>query len=66
MVGEADAEAAKTYAASFGKDPAFYDFYRAMQSYRQTFGTDDAAPRGSAQIILGKDSDYLREFNGSK
>src|SRR6185503_1770814 len=34
---EADANASHTYAASFGKDPDFYDFYRAMQSYRQTF-----------------------------
>jgi modulator of FtsH protease HflC len=63
MIGEADAQAAKTYADSFGKDPAFYDFYRAMQSYRMTFGTDDANPRGPAQIILGRDSDYLRQFN---
>jgi membrane protease subunit HflC len=64
MIGEADAEAAKTYADSFGKDPAFYDFYRAMQSYRTTFGTDDTNPRGNAQIIIGRDSDYLRQFNG--
>jgi len=64
LVGQADAQAAKTYADSFGKDPAFYDFYRAMQSYRQTFGTDDTNARGNAQIILGRDSDYLRQFNG--
>jgi len=44
---EADAEAAQTYAASFGKDPDFYDFYRAMQSYQTTFigdGQDKPAP----------------------
>src|SRR3954466_15868561 len=41
---EADADAAKTYAASFGKDPDFYDFYRAMQSYRTTFTSDKVAP----------------------
>ena len=44
---EADAEAAQTYAASFGKDPEFYDFYRAMQSYQTTFlgdGQDEARP----------------------
>lgn len=64
MIGEADAGAAKTYADSFGKDPAFYDFYRAMQSYRMTFGTDDANPRGNAHIVIGRDSDYLRQFNG--
>ena len=37
---QADADAAKTYAASFGKDPQFYDFYRAMQSYQTTFVGD--------------------------
>ncbi|WP_116092422.1 protease modulator HflC [Sphingomonas crusticola] len=64
--GDADAVAANTYAASFGKDPAFYDFYRAMQSYRYTFGTDDTQPRGSATILLSPDNDYLREFAGKK
>ena len=33
----AQGQAAQLYAASFGKDPQFYDFYRAMQSYRTTF-----------------------------
>jgi membrane protease subunit HflC len=61
---EADAEAAKTYAASFGKDPQFYDFYRAMQSYRSTFageGQDSTAP---TTIVLSPQNDYLREFTG--
>jgi modulator of FtsH protease HflC len=64
--GEADAQAAKVYAASFGKDPSFYDFYRAMQSYRATFGTDDNNPRGSANILLSPDDEYLRQFNGRR
>jgi membrane protease subunit HflC len=66
IMGDADAAAAKTYSASFGKDPAFYDFYRAMQSYRITFGTDDTQPRGSATILLSPDNDYLRQFSGTK
>jgi modulator of FtsH protease HflC len=66
IMGEADAQAAKVYAASFGKDPGFYDFYRAMQSYRATFGTDDANPRGSATILLSPDDDYLRQFMGRR
>lgn len=64
VMGQADADAARIYAASFGKDPAFYDFYRAMQSYRITFGTDDDSPRGASSIILGPDSEYLRQFRG--
>ncbi|CAA9495645.1 MAG: HflC protein [uncultured Sphingomonas sp.] len=61
---DADAEAARTYAASFGKDPSFYDFYRAMQSYQTTFvgdGQDKAAP---TNIILSPQNDYLKEFSG--
>lgn len=62
IMGQADATAANVYAGSFGKDPAFYDFYRAMQSYRYTFGTDDTQPRGESQIILSPGSDYLKQF----
>ena len=61
---EADAEAAQTYAAAFGKDPQFYDFYRAMQSYQMTFignGTDKVGP---TTMILSPQNDYLREFTG--
>ena len=58
---EADATASKTYAASFGKDPQFYDFYRAMQSYRTTFAADAA---GETNAILSADNDYLRQFRG--
>ena len=61
---QADADAAKTYAASFGKDPAFYDFYRAMQSYQTTFlgdGTDKPAP---TTVILSPQNDYLKQFSG--
>ncbi|MEK6638350.1 MAG: protease modulator HflC [Pseudomonadota bacterium] len=60
---EADAKAAQTYAAAFGKDPQFYDFYRAMQSYRQTF---TAKTNGSTNVILSPDNDYLRQFRGGK
>ena len=61
---EADAQAAQIYAASFGKDPDFYDFYRAMQSYQTTFigdGQDKPAP---TTFILSPQNDYLKEFSG--
>ncbi|HEX3423304.1 MAG TPA: protease modulator HflC [Sphingomicrobium sp.] len=62
---EADAEAAQTYAASFNKDPDFYNFYRAMQSYKATFvsGTGGKAP-ASTTLILSPQNDYLKEFTG--
>ncbi|MCW2383255.1 MULTISPECIES: protease modulator HflC [unclassified Sphingobium] len=58
---DADAAAAKVYAASFGKDAQFYDFYRAMQSYRTTFA--ETAP-GETSAVLSTDNDYLRQFRG--
>jgi len=61
---EADAEAASTYAASFGKDPQFYDFYRAMQSYLTTFVGDAQDKPAPTNIILSPQDDYLRQFTG--
>ena len=57
---EAEAQAAQIYAQSFGKDPNFYDFYRAMQSYDYTFANKD----GQSTIIISPDNDYLRQFKG--
>ncbi|MDR2942743.1 MAG: protease modulator HflC [Treponema sp.] len=34
--GEADAEAAKIYAEAYNRDRSFFDFWRAIESYRQT------------------------------
>ena len=61
---EADAEASRTYAASFGKDPQFYDFYRAMQSYRSTFIGDAQNKPAPTTIVLSPQNDYLKEFTG--
>lgn len=54
----AEAEAARIYADSFGKDPQFYDFYRAMQSYQVTFAKDQAGKT----ILLSRDNAYLNHF----
>ena len=61
---QADADAARTYAASFGKDPEFYDFYRAMQSYLTTFVGDGQEKPAPTNIILSPQNDYLKEFTG--
>jgi membrane protease subunit HflC len=57
---QAEADAAKTYADAFNKDPQFYDFYRAMQSYNTTF----VGGQGGTTILLSPDNDYLRQFKG--
>ena len=59
---EASAEAARIYADAYGKDPEFYDFYRAMQSYRQTF----LAGEGQSTMVLSEDSEYFRQFRGNR
>jgi membrane protease subunit HflC len=61
---EADANAAQIYAASFGKDPDFYDFYRAMQSYQTTFVGDGQEKPAPTTVILSPQDDYLKEFSG--
>ena len=58
----ADAEAARIYAAAYGKDPEFYDFYRAMESYRRTFENGE----GDSSFILSPDNEYLRQFRGNR
>ncbi len=60
MRANADAEAARIYANSFGKDADFYAFYRAMQSYQRTFGD------GNANVVLSADNEFLREFRGRR
>ena len=57
---EAEAAAASTYADAYGKDPEFYDFYRAMESYRRTF------EQGESSMVLDQDSEYFRQFRGRR
>jgi membrane protease subunit HflC len=57
---EADAEAARIYANSFGKDPEFFAFYRAMQAYRTTFND------GQATVVMSPGNEFLREFEGRR
>jgi membrane protease subunit HflC len=59
---EADAEAASTYAEAYNKDPDFYAFYRAMQSYETTFAPGEN--QGRSTIIMSPDNQYLQEFKG--
>ena len=61
---EADAAAAQTYAASFGRDPEFYNFYRAMQSYETTFVGNEAGKSSPTTMILSPSNEYLKEFTG--
>ena len=52
--GAGDARAAETYAAAFGKDREFYAFYRSMQAYRQSIGSDQDV------LVLRPDSEFFK------
>jgi modulator of FtsH protease HflC len=54
--GEADAERARLFAESFGKDPAFAGFYRSMRAYETSLG------QGDATLVLSPDSEFFRYF----
>ncbi len=60
MRGEGDAEAIKSFASSFGRDPEFFDFYRSMQAYRKSIGKD------SAKMILSPDNEFMKYFKSSR
>ena len=54
--GEGDKQAISTYAKSFGRDPQFYGFYRALESYRKSLAKADTT------LVLSPDSDFFRYF----
>lgn len=61
----ADAQAAQIYAQAFNKDADFYNFWRAMRSYRTTFLNTDSG-KGETSIILSPNNSYLKEFMGQR
>ena len=56
MKGEGDGLRNKIFADAFGKDPKFFGFYRAMQSYEK------ALIGGETSLILSPDSDFFKFF----
>ena len=56
MKGEGDGKRNKIFAQAFGKDPEFFGFYRAMQSYEK------ALIGGDTSLILSPDSDFFKFF----
>jgi len=58
--GEGDASATGIYADAFGKDREFYNLYRSLTAYRETFGD-----KGDL-IVLEPDSEFFKYFKDSK
>ena len=56
MKGEGDGKRNRIFAEAFGRDPEFFAFYRAMQSYEK------ALIGGDTSVILSPDSDFFKFF----
>jgi membrane protease subunit HflC len=59
LKGEGDGKRNKIFADAFGKDPNFFSFYRAMQSYEKSL------IGGETSLILSPDSEFFRFFGKS-
>jgi membrane protease subunit HflC len=57
--GDGDAKAAAIYSNVYTQDPEFYEFYRSLQAYRESFN-------GSSDLfVLDPDSEFFKYLNSS-
>lgn len=57
--GEGDAQRIRLYAAAYGQDPEFFEFYRSMEAYRTALdGT-------GTTMVLSPDSEFFRYFGSN-
>lgn len=57
--GEGDAKAAAIYAQAFGQNPEFYNFYRSLEAYRQSFRNK------SDVLVIDPSSDFFKYLKSS-
>lgn len=58
--GDGDSQAIKIYAKSYEKNPKFYEFYRTLEAYKNTFSSKQDV------LILRPDSEFFKFFHGTK
>jgi membrane protease subunit HflC len=56
--GEGDAQSIKIYADAYGKDTAFFSFYRSLQAYK------DALSGPGTTYLVSPDSEFFKYFEG--
>jgi len=54
--GEGDAQRAAIYSQAYGADPEFFEFYRALQSYRSALSSSGTT------MVLSPDSEFFQYF----
>ena len=58
--GEGDATSSEVYAQAYGKNREFFNFYRSLTAYKQTFRDQRST------MVLEPDSEFFRYFKKSK
>jgi modulator of FtsH protease HflC len=58
--GNGEAEAAKIYTSSYGRDPEFADFYRSMSAYKEALKND------KTRMVISNDSEFFKYFGNTK
>ncbi len=56
--GEGEAAAVKIYAEAYSEDPNFFEFYRSLEAYRNSF-----SKKGDV-LVLKPDSEFFKFFKG--
>ena len=57
--GQGDAERSRIFAAAYGQDPEFFEFYRSMESYRA------ALTGNGTTMVLSPESEFFRYFGSN-
>jgi membrane protease subunit HflC len=57
--GEGDAEATKIYAKSYGQSPQFFELYKSLNAYKNSFNKNEDI------LLLKPDNDFFKYFGGS-
>ena len=57
--GEGDAEAARTFAQSFGQDVQFAQFYRSLEAYKASFG------KKTDVMVIDPSSEFFKAMRGA-
>lgn len=58
--GQGDAEATRIYAEAFGEDIEFYELYRSLEAYRNTFSS------GGDVMVIEPDSEFFKYFKKNR
>ena len=54
--GHGDSEAINTYAKAYGKDKDFYEYYKSLEVYKDSFNKNSS-------LVLSSDNKFLKYFN---